>query len=282
MDIAKKVQIVKKIIYRNRIGLNCNQVIEKKRVNLEFWDAKNIGDQLSPVIFDYMINKNGIDSQKEVKKTKHLLALGSLIAIGEFDATVWGTGLLTSASIGSIYKKRLFRKMDIRAVRGPITRSALISAGYSVPDIYGDPGCLMPLIYDNKVEKKYDASIVLHLNENSKNFMNFGGLHYISLATKDYKYFIDEIRASKKIISSSLHGIILAEAYGVPAIFLNTKGAVDDMLIKYLDWYYSTDRYEVKIAYCIEQALSMEPMQTPDLRTMQENLINSFPVDLWE
>ena len=47
------------------------------------------------------------------------------------------------------------------------------------------------------------------------------GHHYIDVKTSDYRKFITEICQSKLIISSSLHGIILAESYGIPAIFLN-------------------------------------------------------------
>ncbi|MBE6782684.1 MAG: polysaccharide pyruvyl transferase family protein [Ruminococcaceae bacterium] len=64
--------------------------------------------------------------------------------------------------------------------------------------------------------------------------------------------FVEEIKSSEKVISSSLHGIILAETYGVPAVFLNTGGYVDNALIKYYDWYYSTNRWNVKMARTIE------------------------------
>lgn len=100
------------------------------------------------------------------------------------------------------------------------------------------------------------------------------------ISTHNYKYFIDEIVKSEKIISSSLHGIILAESYGVPAILLNE--GIDNQLIKYYDWYYSTGRKSVKIANSIEEALSMEPMDLPDLTNMRNDLINSFPYDLWD
>ncbi len=282
MSIKKIGGYIDSFFNRNRRGINYpNEKTRKKRINLEYWNANNIGDQLAPVIYRWICDKYSLDANKKTKKTKHLLTLGSLLGGGDFNATVWGSGILTASSVDSVRKKALYRKFDIRAVRGPMTRDVLLSCGYQCPEMYGDPGCLMPLIYDKPVEKKYDVSVALHLNENSKLFNNFGGVHYIDLKTKEYEFFIDEIRASKKIISSSLHGIILAESYGIPAIFLNTKGTVEDMMIKYLDWYYSTNRHEVKIAYSIEEALEMEPMEIPDLKEMQQKLMDCFPVDLW-
>ena len=48
----------------------------------------------------------------------------------------------------------------------------------------------------------------------------------IDILTNDWKK-INQIYNSKLIISSSLHGIILAVAYGIPAILLNkTEGGI--------------------------------------------------------
>ena len=66
----------------------------------------------------------------------------------------------------------------------------------------------------------------------------------------------------------------------MPAVFL-AKGREDEML-KYYDWYYSTGRYNVKMAFSIEEAIDMEPMELPNLKGMQERLLKVFPYDLWE
>ena len=81
------------------------------------------------------------------------------------------------------------------------------------------------------------------------------------------------------MISSSLHGIILAESYGVPAIFLNW--GMDDQQTKFYDWYYSTGR---KMSECksIEDALESSAPILPDVSDLQKNLMDSFPYDLWE
>ncbi|MDO4556419.1 MAG: hypothetical protein Q4B70_14965, partial [Lachnospiraceae bacterium] len=63
---------------------------------------------------------------------------------------------------------------------------------------------------------------------------------------------------------------------------LNTGGYVDKALIKYYDWYYSTNRWSVKMARTIEEAMAMEPMDLPDLTEMRRNLIQAFPYDLWK
>ena len=94
------------------------------------------------------------------------------------------------------------------------------------------------------------------------------------------KKTIDEIYNSKLIISSTLHGIILAEAYGVPAIMLNKIEKNDRF--KYDDYYHSTGRYNYPVCSTIEEALQMPVPEVPDLSQLQQNLLESFPTDLWK
>lgn len=49
--------------------------------------------------------------------------------------------------------KKIGRKPDIRAVRGPETRKLLINVGFDCPGIYGVPAVIMPLIYNPDVKK---------------------------------------------------------------------------------------------------------------------------------
>ena len=56
---------------------------------------------------------------------------------------------------------------------------------------------------------------------------------------------------------------------------------MEEEIIKYFDWYYSTGRYNIKIAASLDEALNMEPMEIPDLEQMRKRLMDSFPADLW-
>lgn len=177
-------------------------------------------------------------------------------------------------------QKKKYIKLDIRAVRGPITRELLMKCGYDCPEVYGDPAILMPMIYQPEVDRHRDFGLIVHFDKLTESEKEQYGDNKISVLTRDYKTFINEICGCKKIISSSLHGIILAEAYGVPAIMIQND--VENEMMKYWDYYYSTGRYRFKIASSIEEAIQMKPMELPDFSKLQEGLLNSFPYDLFE
>ena len=53
-------------------------------------------------------------------------------------------------------------KADIRAVRGPLTREAILKEGGKCPEIYGDPAIIMPRLYTPKIGAKHKAGLILH------------------------------------------------------------------------------------------------------------------------
>lgn len=262
-----------------RLGLNNKYILftrrkaVKYRVNLNYChDFKNIGDNVSPVIVRYVSKIHGIDEGQKTTNTSHLYGIGSIITAGAQDCTIWGSGLLNTRILGRLSN----RKLDVRAVRGPLTRAVLMDWGYTVPEVYGDPAILMPLIYNPKISKKYPISVITHVNEGTD--IPNGNIHVIDVATDDYQYFVEEMKASELIVSSSLHGIIFAEAYGVRAVMLKPKTD----LFKYFDYYYSTNRYSFPIANTVEEALHVIPSRLPELEAMQKGLIEAFPIDMWK
>jgi len=275
--MLKKIYV---FIMRNRIILRHEwRSSRKKRVNLHWTGKVNLGDYLSVVVFDYMTARENINQDKKISKTKHLYAVGSIIGFGFQNATIWGSGILSlPASFGNRQKYNHFlRKLDIRLVRGPQTREFLIKKGYRCPEKYGDPAVLMPLIYTpQKAEIKKDYMVVLHKDTYIENE------NAVSMATTDYKAFIDKIANSKKVISSSLHGIILAEVYGVPAVLLEDTPTRESMF-KFDDYYRSTKRFDYPVAKSIEEAVKITPPPLPDnFDEMRKDLSESFPYDLWE
>ena len=276
MKISKA--LLKQILFRNSYCRHGKRA-EKRRVNLEYFDTEvNLGDTLSPVICRWMLERASVPYGKKIRRTRHLMALGSILGgDGFFDAIVWGSGIKSFDQIAALSKRRYFQKLDIRCVRGPLTREALSACGYQCPEAYGDPGILMPLIYKPEVKKIHRVGVILHFKQN---YDLPTDMKSINIRTDDYRQFIDELLSCEKIVSSSLHGIILAEAYGIPAVFLGEGRDLE--MFKYYDWYYSTGRKNVKAAYSLEEAVKMPPMALPELLPLQQVLLEAFPYDLWK
>ena len=266
--------LVKIFLNRHRVNyLKEKSRISANQVNLHWWKVpgsmQNIGDFLSPVVVEYMHRATSRTAHSS-NGTIHLLAIGSVIDQSYQNSVVWGSGLMCGNR--KLWWRNL-RKLDIRAVRGPETRRSLIENGYSCPEIYGDPAILMPLVYmPESLEKKYDYRVIQH-HSFAQNVENC-----LSPIVKDWQQFIDELVKCRLVISSSLHGIILAEAYGIPAIMLKT--ALNTF--KFDDYYHSTGRYDYPMADSVEQALQMEPPTLPDLEPLRQNIMAAFPADLWK
>ncbi len=256
------------------------RLIKVGQVNLLYWIPtvdNNVGDYLSKVVFEYTKQHFGILSNKS-NSTKRLACIGSILNfISGGESVVWGSGLKNEIN-DMLTDKRRSVSLDIRAVRGPKTRHELIKAGFECPEIYGDPALLLPLFYMPDVKKqKGKITLIPHytkLADYKDNHFNI-----LSTVTTDWKHFVDEICSSECIISSSLHGLILGEAYGVPSIMLWDDA---DSIFKYEDYYASTNRSMTYITDLNSFNISMSnKLDDNIIRNIQVNLLNSFPIDIF-
>ena len=153
-----------------------------------------------------------------------IYAIGSVLhLIDTNNAIVWGTGLLSESFLPSV------SKLDIRAVRGPLTRKVLLSNGYDCPSIYGDPALLLPFFYNPpKIKKKFKLGIIPHYVDQDKSelekFKNDESIKIIRMSGyRRWKDIIDQILSCEFVASSSLHGIIIAEAYQIPNLWVEIR-----------------------------------------------------------
>lgn len=277
---AEEKKYFQKMCNRNKHILNSRtRDIRNNRVNLHWWSredrqhVENVGDYLSVVVCEYMLAQKGLSFDTPVSTTKHLYGIGSIIQGGAQNATIWGSGLKNGVEdIGFLFKHT--RKLDIRLVRGPRTREALMRQGFRCPEKYGDPALIMPLIYAPEGGKTGEPLVVLHHASQIQCENSITPLY------TDYKEFINRIASSSLVISSSLHGIILAEAYDVPAVLLDDDAVKNKF--KYEDYYYSTGRHEFPMVRSVEEGMRVSPPSIPDLKKIRQDIISTFPYDLWE
>ena len=142
------------------------------------------------------------------------------------------------------------RPLKVCAVRGPLTRQYLLEQGIDCPEVYGDPALLLPLIYKPVRTKKYKVGIIPHICDfDSPLVGNLArqkkGKELIIIKMGDYADWhdvIDEITECEFIVSSSLHGLILSDAYGVPNVWVEFSDKVVGNGFKFRDYFASVGK----------------------------------------
>ncbi len=153
------------------------------------------------------------------------LVIGSTIdMLCRKNTEIWGAGLIDGSKPLRIKPKKVY------AVRGPLTRMALINQGVDCPEVYGDPALLIAKYYQPHVEKKYKYGFIPHrsnLNDfnqikiNDRFIKDCNDILVIDLSQyENWRDIPDQICSCENIISGSLHGLIIAEAYHIPNVWM--------------------------------------------------------------
>ncbi len=124
------------------------------------------------------------------------------------------------------------------AVRGPLTRSLLQA---DVPEVYGDPAMLLPMIYTPRAGKRFELGVIPHVVDMKSVQVSDPAVPKIDLQA-DWRSVIERIVECEAVLTSSLHGLIVAEAYGVPAVWMTVSDRVIGEGFKFRDYYLSTGR----------------------------------------
>lgn len=185
----------------------------------------NFGDILTPKILEYF------RVPFEYSDDYNLISTGSIAKKAQDGTIVLGSGMLSSI-------EDLCPTADWRFVRGPLTRKRIIELGGSCPEIYGDPALLLPLmVSENK--KTYDVILIPHYTEYQIVEKKYPKIPKIHLLNSDPLSIAKSITKARKVISSSLHGIIVAHAFGIPAARVEFGGRIKGNGFKFNDYYSS-------------------------------------------
>lgn len=175
----------------------------------------NFGDVLTPYVLWHAF---GVAPRWTPAARADGIAIGSIAKVAKPGMKVWGTGMPRPGD-------PLCADAVWTAVRGPMSRQAVLAAGGDCPEVYGDPAVLLPELYDEPVEQTTDVGIIPHVLQEAGVRTNMsrveapGSVKIISLLAGTFaeiEAVIREIRSCREIVSTSLHGVIVAHAYGIP------------------------------------------------------------------
>ena len=235
----------------------------------------NFGDLLGPVVVDELVRRRGL---AEPGRPARLLSVGSILRLARDGDTVWGTG----ANGKSLTLAHDFTDLDVRAVRGPLTRDFLRGRGVDVPEVYGDPGLLVGRLWSRSElagdRPRRAVTVVPNLHDVAGLRRHPAALagHHLLDPRSPLEDCLGTIAASAMVVGSSLHGIVVAESLGIPARLV-VPGT--EPLFKYEDYYAGSGRTTFRPAGSVAEAVALGG--EPPVDWDPGPLLDALPVDLW-
>lgn len=190
-----------------------------------FWFRRdnNYGDVMTP----FILNKLGVKHRFGLQHAAKALMIGSIAKLANPNREIFGSGFIRAAD-------PVCKDAKYHWLRGPLSRKMVIDAGGTAPEIYGDAALLMPEFVPAS-EKEHDIGYIPHHVD--YNLIKEG--FKVDLTKGSIEHITREITKCRKVISSSLHGIIIAHAYGIPAAWVKLSDNLTGDGMKFHDHYQS-------------------------------------------
>jgi hypothetical protein len=209
----------------------------------------NLGDLFAPIIIAAYTGKS-IRHASHRSLRRRLISVGTIGQLQRYGLVdIWGSGFQgleqDPFKIQTKFSHPPLTRFRPHLIRGPFSAALLRGAGYAVPDVYGDPALLLPHIWpDHGIRKRWDLGVVVHVSETAN-------LHPTSLprtvftryavpedmsdtvtvfntvvdyGVDDVRTRIEDILSCRRILTTSLHALAVAEAYGIPCATFDFHG----------------------------------------------------------
>lgn len=208
-----------------------------------WWRPKdNYGDILNPHVLSYV---SGRDVVWASAMDADIVAIGSVMNVvnkrvseNQKPVYVWGTGMMESEQMD------IAHGAAITLVRGPLTATRL-----EMDDLpWGDPGLLADEALDvSGTGKTHKYGVIPHWMQNSAPEVSellsaLPNAAHINMMTQDVKQTTQDIANCEVILSSSLHGLIVADSLGIPSIWIDTGRIGTHTRFKFFDYALSVGR----------------------------------------
>ena len=202
------------------------------------YSPNNWGDFVAPTLFKYITGKETeyLPENNDYDGVSYAI-IGSILGwLSNPKVVVWGCGFIQES-------QQLQHNLDIRAVRGKLTREIILKQGFDCPEVYGDSALLFSRYYKPEITKKYKLGIIPHYIDKD--------VEWIKTLPKDVKVidicsdthdFVNQVLECERIASSSLHALILADSYGIPNLWIKLSDNVGGNGFKFRDYFSSINK----------------------------------------
>ncbi len=192
---------------------------------------------------------------------------------------VWGTGIITPLNFPTL------ECLEASAVRGPLTRNVLRLR----PDVpLGDPGLLSDRLIASPAAKQYAWGIVPHHSEVEAEFFRrlqerTSHSTLIDVREPDPLATVSKIAACERIAATSLHGLIVADAFHIPNLWVSEKQPRHGFKWKFTDYFLSVGRSLFQPVgvpdHNLESVVESEGTQYfSQVDALKDQIVTAFPV----
>lgn len=197
---------------------------------------------------------------------------------------VWGTGFINYSKD----KDFIIRNVEIVALRGQLSKERAERAlKKELSCVLSDGGILASYLLNETIEKKYSVGIIPHFREQDNPiFKKLAASYNDSLlidVCKDPHDVIKQISQCECIISSSLHGLIIADSLRIPNMHIVCSKKLKGDGFKFDDYYSSYginhpyfDLKDNKIP-CLIDIVKNYQIRDQDVEEKKKGMIDSFP-----
>lgn len=264
----------------------------RRPLKLYWWrydypDKLNFGDEITPLIIESLFGRRCVWSPPEECE---VAGAGSIIEVllknkKKNKPVLWGSGFIKKADLTISLDD-----FNIKALRGKSTLERTIDINKGAVAL-GDPGLLADCLLKSKPEKKYRLGVVPHYVDLDstlvKELSRQKDVKIISPLSSP-KEVVHDIAASEYIVSSSLHGLIVADGVGTPNAHLKLSDGLTGGLYKFKDYYsvfpgpsrhilLNSSHALGKSSEVIAQKVEQLYKKPHNLEALKQSLIKSFP-----
>ena len=194
--------------------------------------GRNWGDKLTPFLTRAYFGK--VAYKPVFSFLPRLVVVGSILGSSSAHGVVWGGGFISYDSVPNGVPKR------VCAVRGPLSRDIYLKHNISCPEIYGDPAILISSIAPLVPVKKFRYGLIPHYIDKHLPWLKQQVVNDSSVLIIDIEGGLlevaEQVASCEFIYSSSLHGLVCADAYNVPNTRIVMSQNIRGGDFKFLDY----------------------------------------------
>ena len=226
--------------------VNGAKFMHSTHINMVLGTSFNAGDFLSLFLGPMIAGRPAVTTHPQRANQDAVVIVGSTL---QWNVTYWwGPGFMTPDQTLTSVNPQIF------SVRGPLSYDQLQNP--SIPKVFGDIGSLISWFYQPRNKnKRYDLCLIPHYVDAEESELLTRTLepwknsnNHLVINIKDPLFTImDQLVQCRFALSSTLHGIIFADSYGIPNAHIQLSQNVRGGFHKFDDYYRSINRTRISL-----------------------------------